>query len=261
MKTLAIAIITICLTGAVYAQQMVSGGVDSVVVGSTMPYGVTPDATIAAMTSVMNPSQFRWMMTDESDNVITTGFTVAEVPAAGLYAEDSINVTWSAASGSAYKVKTTEVSQPKFGASCDGNTTELLVRILDVPTIGLNGSAPFQSGGCGLSSDTISIDVSGIGPWDVTFSVEFDDNGSPVEYTETIGSVGMNGNFTLDLVLDDANHLTNGSGKYDVNLLNVTDRISAKSLTDVPGTVTTADEYVIGIYPAPNTGSIRHINN
>jgi hypothetical protein len=261
MKKLAIVMITISFTGAVYAQQMVEGGVDSVVVGSTMPYAVTPDATIAAMTSVMNPSQFRWMMTDESDNVVTTGFTIAETPAAGLYAEDSINVTWTGAAGSTYKVKTTEVSQPKYGASCDGNITELFVEVLDVPSVGLNGSGPFQSSGCGLTGDTISVDVSGIGPWDVTFSVEFDDNGSPTEFTETIGSIGMNGSFTLDLVLNDVNHLTNGSGKYDVNLINVVDRISSKSLTNVPGTVKTTGEYVIGIYPAPNTGAIRHINN
>ena len=261
MKKIAIIVVTIAMAGMVHAQQMVDGGVDSVVVGSTMPYAVTPDATIAGMTSVMDPSLFKWYMTDDADNEVTAGFSVAETPTGGLYAEDSINVTWSAAAGSIFKVKTMEGSQPKFGSSCEGSVSELSVEVLEVPTLGLNGSAPFQSGGCGLSTDTISIDVSGIGPWDVTFSVEFDDNGSPVEYTETIGSTGMNGTFTLDLILDDSNHLTNGAGKYDVNLVNVSDRISSKSLVEVPGNITTADEYVIGIYPAPNTGSIRHISN
>ncbi len=261
MKKIAIFIAIIGMAGITHAQQMVDGGIDSVVVGSTMPYAVTPDATIAGMTSVMNPSLFKWFMTDDADNEVTAGFSVAETPTAGLYAEDSINVTWSAAAGTMFKVKTSEVSQPKFGSSCEGNESELSVQVLEVPSVGLNGSAPFQSGGCGLSTDTVSIDVSGIGPWKVTFSIEFDDNGSPVEYTESIGSTGMNGDFTLDLILDDSNHLTNGPGKYDVNLINVSDRISSKSLVDVPGSVTTADEYIIGIYPAPNTGSIRHISN
>ena len=85
--------------------------------------------------------------------------------------------------------------------------------------------------------------------------------GSPIEHTKNLGSKGMNGDFALDLILDDQDHLNSGDGIYEVRLVDIKDRISSKSLVDVAGNVITPESYTIGIYPTPNTGSIKHISN
>lgn len=262
---LSIAVIVLLgLSSYTFGQSMVAGGTDTVTVGSKVAYSVDPDPVILADPN-MDPSDFDWFFTDMSDVVTSTGMSVEETKSGSYYDADSINVTWSAAAGSQYKVKVAEVSVPQFGSGCRGNEVEQNVQIVARPTIDFQGAAPYEGGGCGVSTFDIPLSLSGYGPFEITFTVEKNQDGSPVTHTETIGYVGDNGTVTTYNLSLDNTHFS-GNGRYDVVITNVADRFSAKSLdqsavasqaSDLPGT----NLYTIGIAPTPTTSPIRHLRN
>ena len=238
------------------AQDMVTGGIDTVTVGSKMPYAVdasiTPDA-------LMNASQFDWFVTDNTDAVTTTGFTVDETKdgGTGYYTSDSVNINWTAAAGTQFKVKVAEVSMPKFGTGCAGSTEELAVEVVALPSIDFQNAS---GGGCALTTFDIPLNLTGYGPWTVEFTVEKNSSGSPATHTSKKGSLSTKGTVTtLNLTLDNT-HLS-GTGLYEVVITKIFDRISTKSLTELNGTLPGTNLFTLGINPTPVTEPIRHLEN
>lgn len=81
--------ITLAVIAAnVNAQTMIAGGVDTVTVGSQMPYSVTPDPNIESMVGSgwLDPSQFDWQIASGSGTINTSNLSI--------YYPDSILVTW-----------------------------------------------------------------------------------------------------------------------------------------------------------------------
>jgi len=240
------------------AQTMETSSADTATVGSKMIYQVDPDPVIAADAN-MNASRYNWFFTDNADAPIVAGITLDETPSGGSYAENTINVSYDAATytaGTTIKVKTAEISQPKFGTGCTGAEEEINVFFTAVPTITLaNGS----TGGCGVTTASVPVDVNGYGPFEVTFTVSYN-GGAPATFTQTIGSVADKGASSLNLSLNTTNHLTSGTGAYAVEVTNITDRFSQKSQVAIAGTAT-SNTYTIGINPTPTTQPIQHIRN
>lgn len=243
--------------------QMEAGGIDTLTIGSSATYEVTPDPAIAADAN-MNASQFNWFFTDASDNPISSGIVVTETPdgGTGYYAESTINVAYTAGTypaGTSIKVKTAEVSQPIYGTGCMGSNEEVGVFFVPVPTVAVNGTS---AGGCGITTQDIPLNITGYGPYDITFTVEYNDAGTTSTFTETIGAVSNKGGSThaLNLTVNTTTHMTSGSGKYDIVITNIVDRFSSKSTAAIAGSVG-ASAFTIGINPTPTTQPIRHIQN
>jgi hypothetical protein len=249
------------------AQTMEQSAADTATIGSKMIYQVTPDPVIVADVN-MNASHFDWNFSQTDDTPIANsgaGITLDEtVAGSGYYAESTINVTYTAATypaGTTIKVKTAEVTQPIFGTGCTGSTEEINVFFVAVPTVAVNGTS---GGGCGITSWDIPLNITGYGPYDVTFTVEYNQGGSTVTHTESVGAVANKGGSThsLNLTVNTTTHLNSGSGRYDIVITNIVDRFSGKSQVAIAGSVNgSADTYTIGVNPVPTTQPIQHIRN
>lgn len=243
----------LAFTMNVNAQTMVADGeVDSVTIGSLMQYEVTPDATIAGMANMYN-SHFEWVISgsntpEEADSAST-----------GLYTQSTITVRWAGSAGDNPTVSVAENSRPYFGTGCADATPETQsVLLLAKPTAAWNGAT--TGGGCNVTTYDIDVDVSGVGPWIIDYTVSKDGGAAAPKTSAAIGSASDKGSNTITLPLD-ASHFS-GVGVYTVNITAISDRISRKSIDaadlsgSLPGTA-----YTIGINPTPNTGTIRHIQN
>lgn len=261
LKNIITSIALVAISSGLYAQTMVTTDPDTVTLGSTMPYAVTPDPIIAGMAG-MDPSDFYWTVTDDADVDLADGaiFNILQGNSGDTLSNDSITIEWGTSTGD-YKVKVAEVSNPQFGEGCMGDTEERGIMIVDVPSMVFDGTS---GGGCGVTTWSIPLDVSGYGPFEVDFTITYDDGsgpGAPETVTDrVVGAVADAGtglSLTLDLTAGD---LDEGDGTYTVEITDVTDAISRKSLVDVAGDTNT-DQYVVGVYPTPDTSPIRHIEN
>ncbi len=266
MKKLGILSLILVFSAGIMAQTMEQSSADTVTIGSKMIYQVTPDPVIAADAN-MNPSHFDWKFSQTDDTPIANsgaGITLDESAAgSGYYAESTINVAYDAATypaGTTIKVKTAEVTQPAFGTGCTGSDEEINVFFVEVPTVEVNGTT---GGGCGISSWNVPLNVTGYGPYNVTFTVEYNQGGTTVTHTEAVGAVANKGGSThsLNLTLNTTTHLDQGTGRYDIVITNIVDRFSGKSQVAIAGSVGAADTYTIGINPTPTTSPIQHIRN
>jgi hypothetical protein len=235
------------------------GGIDSLTIGSKAKYWSQPSIVPDGVT--MNASRFNWYFTDNLDATITAGITVDETPSGGSYAEDSIHVSFAEGTytaGTTIKVKTAEISQPVFGTGCTGSEEELEIFFVAKPAITLTTGSDGECSSTATDFD-IPIDVNGYGPFVVTFDVTYN-AGAPVTHTATIGSVSTKGANSLNLNVTVATHLDSGDGNYEIDVTDITDRFSRKSLVGIGGVVT-SNTYTIGLSPAPTTNPIRHIRN
>ncbi|MFP4058974.1 MAG: hypothetical protein ACLFUC_00650 [Bacteroidales bacterium] len=251
-----------------YVASTVAGeGTDSVTVGSHMPYRVEPDATIAGMTTLMDPSIFKWEFSDGSTVLLEDGSNNATAVAGepDFFEENAVSVIMGTTIGD-ITVSATEKSQPKVGAGCEGNTQTMTITVLPRPTIDFNVTE-YLDGACSAEDYDIPISLTGYGPWDVTYTISFD-GGAPVPYSTTIGSIADRvGTTATDYNLSiPSAQLANGTGEYEVVITNVIDRISNKSLdaslveaqaADLPST----NSYKLYIYPTPATSPIEHLEN
>jgi len=261
LQKIILAVALIAFTGSIFAQTMVTTDPDTVTVGSTMPYAVTPDPIIAGMPG-MNASTFIWSVTDNADVDLADGaiFNVVQGDAGDTLTYDSITVVWGATTGS-YKVKVAEKSNPQFGTGCTGDTEQRNILIVEAPTITFDGT---DGGGCGITTHSVPLTVSGYGPFEVDFNITYDDGSgpeAPVSVTDravgTASDAGSNLSLTLGLTASD---LGSGDGTYTIQITDVTDAVSRKSLAAVAGN-TDANTYVVGKYPTPDTSPIRHLEN
>lgn len=266
---------------------------DYVTVGSRVPYFVTPDATIQAMTDAgtMKASIFKWNVTTAADAVLGTvpilnysGANATEynnfrAATAGTgYYDNEISVEWSAANGFAagtqYKVKTIEkaVTLSSTVAGCDGTEQEKNVFVLARPTVAFVGT---EGGGCTTAAGSnfdVPLTVTGLGDWQVTYTVAYN-GGAPSAastYSLTLAAPAVNdGNVIAQSTTDRNTGAGEGLmytlpagqyGYYDITITNITDRTSRKALTALPAAGATGS-FRIYVNPTPTTQPIQHIRN
>ncbi len=253
MKKIAISlVITLAAIAAnVNAQSMVAGGVDTVSVGSQMPYAVTPDANIVTMVNagMLEDSQFDW-------NIVTGTGTINTTQTALSFYPDSILITWGNSPENA-QVSVAENSIKNSAVLCSGGSQTLSVVIVNLPTLNVT----YSTADCGVKDYSVPVNLTGYGPWDIAFNIEYTDlsgNTSTFSDSKTIGAVGdTDGSYNLPVNLTSLSGVD--AGQYSVSITNIDDRISSKALNDIKGTATASIDIIAA--PTPNTGVIRHIEN
>lgn len=179
---------------------------DYVTIGSRLPYFVTPDATISAMTTLgtMKASIFKWIVT-ASDG--TTPIVIPFKNYAGTadakqwddfrtpsttsgYFDNEISVEWTAskfAAGTEYQIQTKEkaVTLSSTIAGCEDADAEVKkVFVLARPTVSFIGS---EGGGCSIAPGNtfyIPLTIVGLGDWDVDYEVQYNGTGGYIAQTK-----------------------------------------------------------------------------
>lgn len=269
---------------------------DYVTIGSRVPYFVQPDASIQAMTTAgtMKESIFQWLITDNTGTNVT-GFNILKYDGSGTatqydnfrttsttsgFYDNEMSVSWATptySAGTKYEVKVTEKSVTKSSTieGCLSGTQSVRdVYVLAQPTVAFAGT---EGGGCGTSAGSsfyVPLTITGLGSWQVTYTVAYNGGAesSPATYTLTAAdpiasitdanviaqstssrSTTSNDGLKIDLPASQY-------GYYDVKITNITDRISRKSL-DVLAASSAAGSYRIYVNPAPVTSPIQHVKN
>ena len=227
--------------------------VDSVTVGSRMPYMVTAQTGVPAGLT----AQYKWLfspaiviqnldgsaLTNTTDNYYTTNQISVVFPSLG-------DVTIS--TNVRYWTGTTDLC----AAAVDADNT---IRVIPRPTITWTAG---EVAGCVAMPVTIPVTVTGYKQFEVNYTIthytEFDKSDTSPATTDAW--VVLTGN---SLIFPAATFPA--TGIYDIKITNITDRISRKSLdmdlvkaqaTDLPTGV-----YSVKIYPAPQTNPLLHIKN
>lgn len=267
---------------------------DYVTIGSRIPYYVAPDATIAALAPAsMDYSNFQWEVLTGA--LAPLGITPTTYAGAALTAgegalpwvnENEISVTWAAPAvvGTQYVIRATEHSNPlgaaNFAFGCADLTPEVKnVFVLARPTAAFVGAT---GGGCGVAPGSIyyvPLTITGLGDWDVTYTVSYNGGAAsaPATYTLTVADpiAGVTDvNVVAQSVLartaaGTPTAATDGLaytlpaaqyGYYDITITDITDRIARKSL-DALAASGAAGTFRIYVNPTPETAPIQHLQN
>lgn len=253
-------------TPLVYESKSVSS-VDTVTIGSVMPYQVTGDLNFHALRrqGLFDFSNFNWSLTggtagtnyelrDKTGNASTT-------PAAK---DTVIGVQW-ITTGS-YQVNVQESPVPASGMpaiSCTGSTENLNVLVVARPV--LTWPTPANTGGCNVAGTTVNIpvNVAGTGQYEITYKIDYTNLSGTTTTKVASGTKVTLGNYkpgaqTLNLTYA----IPAGEyGTYNVTIENLSDRISRKSGVATLAADRPSTTFKIYSYPAPATQPIQHIKN
>ncbi|MDC0584243.1 hypothetical protein OAO55_00785 [Bacteroidales bacterium] len=239
--------------------------VDTVSVGSLMPYAVDRDPNVAAMATrgILQPSQFNWQVTGANNKIDFGTFNSST----GLYENDSITVSWGQTTGS-FEVSTAENSIRNDIILCADETPSVInIEIIDLPEVGFVDSV---GGACTSADILIPLRLKGYGPWDITYDITFTNlqgtksvisTGTEKQVGEVSNKFDDTSSDLLDLpVLTD--ELGFAQGNYTITITQIDDRFTNKSLIDINGNVDLENNsFDIFLYPTPNTSPIKHIKN
>lgn len=234
--------------------------IDSVTIGSTMPYMVKGDLKMHQLRNIgaLTFSDFNWNLSG--------GGTLRNKDASGAQgAKDTVvSVIWNTAGlfNLTVEEKPVVASGPAF--SCTGTSQKLPIRVLPRPTITW-GAGP-SANGCNVDGTTITVPYSaaGTGQYTVTYRIHFTPLSGAASDVVASTPVPNLGNYTSGTQSFNISYAvpSGAYGKYEVFIENVTDRISRKSgittsqAGDIPAAATT-----FYAYPSPTTQPIQHIKN
>jgi hypothetical protein len=241
---------------------------DTVSVGAIMPYMVVPDATIAG-SPLYNPSGFKWTIAGAGASLNTGALTITAIGGVGTYYLQSQVIGTFANTGN-ITLTTTERSSPKFSPTggCDGNTRNLTIDVISLPSVPTIANADTAQGGCAAAA-----------PYTVKFNFSASSVKFPIYVTYTIRAYNLSGaaigtpqsliyqinaaagNIIVSQAqLDAASGGSNVNGRYTVTLAQMWDRISANATNSAALAVNvSAIGAAILVLPTPNTSTIKHI--
>ena len=239
--------------------------VDSVTVGSRMPYKVDAQDPVTGLTF-----EYKWLF--------SPALTIQDLGGATLtgsndyYAANEISVvmpgTVPTGDGGKIKIGTNVQSLVEGTVLCSAeNDTEYTIQVVAKPT--LSWPTPPEVILCGNKVPVnIPFELTGYGQWEVYYEVYYTASTSGAtrdkvvpETKVAIGNYGSKlGPYSFDLPAVDFE----APGKYEIQITNLTDRISRKSLTPIVATagadIPTA-LYTVNVYPAPTTKPLQHVKN
>ena len=244
---------------------------DTVSVGAVMPFMVVPDPAIAS-SPLYNPSGFKWTIAGAGASLNTGALTTTPIGGVGTYYLET-NVTGTFANIGNITLSTTERSSPKFSPTggCDGNTRNLTIDVIALPSVPTIANADTAQGGCAAAAP---------------FTVKFNFSASTVKYpiyvNYTIRAYNLSGTaigtpqnliyqvgaaagniIVTQAQLDAASGGANVNGRYTVTLSQMWDRISVNTLDLASRNALAVDasalKAAILVLPTPNTGVIKHI--
>lgn len=247
--------------------------VDTVTIGATMPYYVKGDPNMHMLRqwgAITAKSTYTWSATAAATATINQATT----------SDSLVTISWPKAG--TYRLSVTEnpgAVASGYPALCTSVPYAMDVKVLNRPTVTWNGATPVK-GGCGVNGNTITvpIDLTGIGQWEVDYTVQYFDlanqevNVAGITRDASEAAVPMGAtsnkndgsaltNQTLLSITIPAASAVGAYGKYVITINSISDRISRKSgissiAADVP-----AGSYTIYSMPTPTTQPIQHIKN
>jgi hypothetical protein len=253
--------------------------VDYVTAGSRMPYRVKVDPPQGmASIPISWVLQYKWLFDPSLAILPISGGSTALTPTtvhsapAHFYAENEISIVIPNSPGTTIQI-TTDLRTVVNGTAlnCGTTPTEITNDIVIVPPPSVEWDASLTIAGTDpdFKCDFIPIPVkiTGYSEFEIEFKISFDD-GDQVSNTETrfitvtVGDVVGGGDTDVSIpmgIFAEAAGSVGAFGTYEIEIVNITDRISRKSLDAVAGVVPN-DPYIVQIIPAPKP-TLQHIRN
>lgn len=244
-----------------------TGSVDTVTVGSVMPYHVSGDVNFHLLRGqgLFQKSNFDWSVTGTATGFQLRNFSgaAASTPAPS---DTAISVQW--ITTGTYHVLTQEVPVPAAGMpaiSCPSNTNDLPVLVVDRPTV--DWVSPDPLGGCGVDETTIDIpvDLTGTGKYEITYGITYTNLAGVTTDIVAAGTQKLIGAYVHgnqnNVVLHQLAIPNDTYGTYTVTIENISDRISRKSGVATTNADRPATTLKVYSYPTPTTQPIQHIKN
>ena len=229
--------------------------VDSVTVGSRMPYKVEAQTPVTGL-----DFEYKWLFSSGLSVQTLNGVTLTGN--GNYYGSNEISVVMPATAGDLTinaNVRTLSGTTVLCSAPDDD---VYYVKVVARPTIkwATNGSV------IGCSAQAVNIPLTALTgykqfeiAYTITYYNTFDKSGGATSTSS--GYVVLTGN-NLNFP---ASAFDNGLGLYEIEVTGITDRISRKSLdmtlvASTPGDLP-VDAYKVYVYPAPTTNPLQHIRN
>jgi len=229
--------------------------VDSVTVGSRMPYRVAAQTAVAGLTF-----EYKWLFSSALTVQTLSGTTLTG--SNNYYVNNEISVVMPAITGDITinaNVRTLSGGSVLCAAPTDDTYT---VRVIARPTI--NWAANGSVVGCSAQEVNIPLTtLNGYKQYEIAYSITFYNT-----FDKSGGVTSTSGGYVVltgDNLNFPASAFNNGIGLYEIEVTGITDRISRKSLdmnlvkstsSDLPG-----DAYKVYVYPTPTTNPLEHIKN
>ncbi|MDR1154106.1 MAG: hypothetical protein LBL04_05295 [Bacteroidales bacterium] len=228
--------------------------IDSVTVGSRMPYKVDPQATVGGLTF-----QYQWLFSESLPISDYAGAGVTDL-GSSYYAENEISVVMDGAvvpAGTLFTVKTNVRSLLGTNVLCAGNEETNSIQVVERPKIDWDASKPKVD--CSTSDVTIPlVTLTGYNQIEIAYTIDYyADATKPGSADKTSDKYLILTDKSINLPVSE---FPDGAGLYEITVTGITDRISRKSLTPVVGDVP-SDPYQVIIYKTPVTNPLQHIKN
>jgi hypothetical protein len=239
--------------------------VDTVTVGSRMPYYVAPQTAISGL-----DFEYKWLFSPALTILNYAGNANAQAgnsAAPGYYKENEISVVMPASPG-AITVNTNVQWVSGTTVSCPpGSDDAYSIQVVPAPTMIWKNTPEITQCSPVAADVPVDIQLTGYGQWLVNYNIvksDLDGNNPGTANNKTdrpIGAAKDNVGLTatdFQLMIDQGDF--SGPGLYTITVTQLTDRISRKSLDLVNGTLPTST-FVIKVYPTPTTNKLQHVKN
>jgi hypothetical protein len=232
--------------------------IDSVTVGSRMPYKVDAQPTVAITDYSF---EYKWLF--------SPALTVQSLAGAGLtgnsgyYDSNEISVVVPATAGD-ITVSTNVRSMYNGVELCTAEATDVTntIRVLPRPTVQWTSNQPVV--GCVAADVNIPVTLTGQKQFEIEYIIDYYDKwdksgGLTSSSSSAYMVVPANGILTFPASTFVAN------GLYEIRITGITDRISRKSLdmslvASVPADLP-ASPFQVNVVPAPVTNPLQHVKN
>ena len=234
--------------------------IDSVTVGSRMPYKVEAQTAPTGLTLTF---EYKWLF-DPSLTVQDLGGTNL-TPATGTsyYSATEISVVMPA---SPTTVTLTSNVRNLFNGAvlCEASDVNNTIRVLPRPTISWTANTVAT---CGAATVTIPVTLTGFSDFEVYYTITYwanfdkSDSPSPTPSAVKYATITNSGTASFDIPSTEFS----ATGLYEITVTNITDRISRKSL-DMSLVAAQSTDLPTGVYtvlnvPAPTAQPVQHIKN
>jgi len=231
--------------------------IDSVTVGSRMPYNVTEQTPVTGLTF-----EYKWTFSTALTVQDFDGNNLTNKGGSNYYDENEISVVMPSSTGD-ITITTNVRSLVGGNQLCTGFDSTYTIRVLPRPTIKWDATTPVV----GCARQAVSIDLTlltGNSQFEVEYAISYYDT------FDKSGGITSTSSDWVVLTSDDsldfpATAFDEGEGLYEIEITNITDRISRKSLDMSLVAAQTADlpddAFKVYIYPAPTTNPLQHIRN
>lgn len=228
--------------------------IDSVTVGSRMPYQVEAQTPVTGLTF-----EYKWLFAPGQPILDIDGATLT--PTTGdYYNTNEISVEIPDAPNTIMTITANVRSMLGGVQLCTGSDSTYSIRILPRPTVDWASSTPLAD--CAAVPVSIPLTLTGNKDFEVEYIINYYStyvNGGTPTSTSAVKYIVL----TDDNLILPATEFASGNGLYEIEITGITDRISRKSLDPIASDTDDLpnDAFQVLIYPAPVTNPVQHVRN